>query len=86
MKYLTLFTDAPAENGKSTLLYKDISDFKKHEDATITFKTQKGVEIETCLRWRINTGTKEQLEALNGGHEAEGAPPPAPRAGNRARW
>lgn len=81
MKYLTLFTDAPAENGKNTLLYKDISDFQKHDDGTITFKTQKGVAVETCLRWRINTGTKEQLDALNGAGESA---PAAPRAGNRA--
>lgn len=81
MKYLTLFTSGVAETGKNTILYKDITEFHKNNDGTITFKTQKGVEVESCLPWRVNTGTKEQLEALAGaGDHVEGA---APRAGRQ---
>lgn len=82
MKYLTLFAPGTAETGKTTILYKDISEFQKHPDATISFKTQKGVKVESCLPWRINEGTKEELDALQGGHN-EATPAPA-RAGNRS--
>lgn len=72
MKYLTLFTPGINENGKSNYLYKDVKDVVKHPDGTITFLTQKGIKVESCLPWRTNEGTKEQLDALNAaGHNDE---------------
>lgn len=82
MKYLTLFTPGPGENGKGAILYKDVSNVEANNDGTITFKTQKGVEVVSCLPWRVNTGTKEQLEELSAGHTTTDAPA---RAGRQSR-
>lgn len=77
MKHITLYCpgDGVKENS-NTITYKDISEFTEKPNGTITFKTQKGVEVVTPLMWRLKTGTKEQLDGLEG-HAADA--PPAPR-------
>lgn len=82
MKYLTLFTPGVNETGKSNMLYRDVTDVTKHDDGTISFKTQKGVTIESCLPWRVNTGSKEELEALAESKTSTGTAR-APRAGRQ---
>ena len=80
MDILTLYKpSATNEENGDKVIYKNVTNFKDNGNGTITFKTQKYGEITTCLPWRLAKGVAEDAEGL---HEA----PPAPRAGNRARW
>lgn len=64
-----------AENG-DTITYKGIKDFNPNPgDGTVTFKTQKGIKIQSCLPWRVKEGAEADLDEL-------AAEAPA-RAGNR---
>lgn len=64
-------------NKKATIFYKGIKDFKKNNDGTITFKTQKFGTITTPLFWRLSEGLPDDAPV----HEQEDAAP----AGNMAR-
>lgn len=84
---VTLYTPAGdgVKQNSHTITYKGVKDFKITANNTVTFKTNKNVEIETPLFWRKKTGEAADLDALASG-TAEEAQAPVPRAGNRAGW